>query len=59
MCRLDFHLRNIDSRVRDCEVSGCFDRKCRMTRLGGQNSPWLMSAADLADLIDERRERAR
>jgi hypothetical protein len=30
-----------------------------MTRLGGQNSPWLMSAADLADLIDERRKRAR
>src|ERR1019366_6359729 len=31
---------------------------CRAFRLGGQKSPWLVSAADLAELIDERRERA-
>jgi len=27
-------------------------------RLGGQKSPWLVSAADLAELIDRQRERA-
>jgi Pyocin activator protein PrtN len=32
---------------------------CRAFRLGGQKSPWLVSAADLAELIDQRRERAR
>jgi len=32
---------------------------CRAFRLGGQKSPWLVSAADLAELIDERRERVR
>jgi hypothetical protein len=31
---------------------------CRTFRLGGQKSPWLISAADLADLIDRQRERA-
>jgi hypothetical protein len=31
---------------------------CRAFRLGGQKSPWLVSAADLAELIDLRRERA-
>lgn len=31
---------------------------CRVFRLGGQKSPWLVSAADLAELIDQRRERA-
>lgn len=31
---------------------------CRAFRLGGQKSPWLVSAADLAELIDQRRERA-
>jgi hypothetical protein len=30
---------------------------CRAFRLGGQKSPWLISAADLAELIDYRRER--
>lgn len=30
---------------------------CRAFRLGGQKSPWLVSAADLAQLIDERRAR--
>jgi hypothetical protein len=27
-------------------------------RLGGQKSPWLVSAADLAEVIDGRRRRA-
>jgi pyocin activator protein PrtN len=31
---------------------------CRVFRLGGQKSPWLVSASDLAELIDEQRERA-
>ncbi|MGH8337632.1 MAG: pyocin activator PrtN family protein [Gammaproteobacteria bacterium] len=31
---------------------------CRAFRLGGQKSPWLVSATDLADLIDARRSRA-
>lgn len=31
---------------------------CPAFRLGGQKSPWLVSAADLAALIDQRRERA-
>lgn len=31
---------------------------CRTFRLGGQKSPWLISAADLAELIDVRREKA-
>ena len=31
---------------------------CRAFRLGGQKSPWLVSAADLAELIDLRREKA-
>jgi hypothetical protein len=31
---------------------------CRAFRLGGQKSPWLVSASDLAELIDKRRERA-
>lgn len=31
---------------------------CRVFRLGGQKSPWLVSAADLAELIDRQRERA-
>ena len=28
---------------------------CRVFRLGGQKSPWLVSASDLAELIDRRR----
>lgn len=32
---------------------------CRVFRLGGQKSPWLVSAVDLAELIDRQRERAR
>jgi hypothetical protein len=32
---------------------------CPAFRLGGQKSPWLVSAADLAELIDQRREKAR
>ena len=32
---------------------------CRAFRLGGQKSPWLVSAMDLAELIDAQRERAR
>jgi len=28
---------------------------CRVFRLGGQKSPWLLSASDLAELIDRRR----
>ena len=31
---------------------------CRAFRLGGQKSPWLISVADLAELIDRQRERA-
>jgi hypothetical protein len=31
---------------------------CPAFRLGGQKSPWLISAADLAELIDARREKA-
>jgi len=31
---------------------------CRVFRLGGQKSPWLVSANDLATLIDEAREQA-
>ena len=31
---------------------------CPAFRLGGQKSPWLVSAADLAELIDSRREKA-
>ena len=31
---------------------------CPVFRLGGQKSPWLVSAADLADLIDRRRDQA-
>ena len=31
---------------------------CRVFRLGGQKSPWLVSASDLAELIDRRRGQA-
>ncbi len=31
---------------------------CRVFRLGGQKSPWLVSVADLAELIDRQREKA-
>lgn len=31
---------------------------CRVFRLGGQKSPWLVSASDLAELIDQRRQKA-
>jgi hypothetical protein len=31
---------------------------CRVFRLGGQKSPWLVSATDLAELIDSRRQKA-
>lgn len=31
----------------------------RVFRLGGQKSPWLVSAADLAELIDQRRTQAK
>lgn len=31
---------------------------CPVFRLGGQKSPWLVSASDLAQLIDKQRERA-
>jgi hypothetical protein len=31
---------------------------CRVFRLGGQKSPWLVSATDLAELIDRRRDLA-
>lgn len=31
---------------------------CRVFRLGGQKSPWLVSATDLAELIDARRQKA-
>ena len=30
---------------------------CRAFRLGGQKSPWLVSAADLAELIDRQRSK--
>lgn len=30
---------------------------CRAFRLGGQKSPWLVSAADLAELIDQQRQK--
>ena len=30
---------------------------CRVFRLGGQKSPWLVSVVDLADLIDAQREK--
>jgi hypothetical protein len=30
---------------------------CRAFRLGGQKSPWLVSATDLAELIDRQREK--
>lgn len=31
---------------------------CRVFRLGGQKSPWLVSAFDLAELIDRQRKKA-
>jgi hypothetical protein len=31
---------------------------CPVFRLGGQKSPWLVSASDLAQAIDKERERA-
>jgi hypothetical protein len=31
---------------------------CRVFRLGGQKSPWLVSVADLAQLIDEKRSKS-
>jgi hypothetical protein len=31
---------------------------CRAYRLGSQKAPWLVSATDLAELIDRRRELA-
>jgi hypothetical protein len=31
---------------------------CRAFRLGGQKSPWLVSASDLAELIDRQRAKA-
>jgi hypothetical protein len=31
---------------------------CRAFRLGGQKSPWLVSATDLAELIDVRRQKS-
>jgi len=31
---------------------------CRVFRLGGQKSPWLVSAVDLADLIDRQRQKS-
>jgi len=31
---------------------------CRAFRLSGQKSPWLVSASDLAELIDRAREKA-
>ena len=30
---------------------------CRAFRLGGQKSPWLVSAIDLAELIDRHRQK--
>jgi hypothetical protein len=32
---------------------------CKPFRLGGQKSPWLVSAADLAELIDRQRQQPR
>jgi hypothetical protein len=31
---------------------------CRVFRLGSQKAPWLVSASDLAELIDKERDRA-
>ncbi|MEP7243705.1 MAG: pyocin activator PrtN family protein [Gammaproteobacteria bacterium] len=31
---------------------------CRVFRLGGQKTPWLVSASDLAELIDKARQDA-
>jgi hypothetical protein len=31
---------------------------CKPFRLGGQKSPWLVSAADLAELIDRQRQQS-
>lgn len=31
---------------------------CRAFRLGGQKSPWLVSASDLAEIIDRQRAKA-
>ncbi|GFE87811.1 pyocin activator PrtN family protein [Steroidobacter agaridevorans] len=31
---------------------------CRVFRLGSQKAPWLVSATDLAELIDKQRDRA-
>lgn len=31
---------------------------CRVFRLGGQRAPWLVGAADLAELIDRQREKS-
>ena len=31
---------------------------CRAFRLGGQKSPWVVSATDLAELFDSRRQKA-
>lgn len=31
---------------------------CKVFRLGGQKSPWLVSAVDLAELIDRQRQKA-
>lgn len=31
---------------------------CRVFRLGGQKTPWLVSMSDLAELIDKKRQRA-
>jgi hypothetical protein len=31
---------------------------CKVFRLGGQKSPWLISALDLAELIDRQRQKA-
>jgi hypothetical protein len=32
---------------------------CRVFRLGGQKSPWLVSVVDLAELIDQRMVQAK
>ena len=31
---------------------------CKVYRLGGQKSPWLVSVTDLAELIDRQRQRS-
>lgn len=31
---------------------------CRVFRRGGQKSPWLVSATDLAEIIDRQRQKA-